>query len=57
MELPSFFCGRSKQLIAVEARIHIGSSFFYAVYSNPIGKYSEQRFQQRNLVDFMVKYG
>ena len=57
MELPSFFCGRSKQLIAVEARIHIGSSFFDAVYSNTIGKYSEQRVPQRNLVDFMVKYG
>ena len=27
MELPSFFGGRSKQLIAIEARIHIDSSF------------------------------
>ena len=27
MESPSFFGNRSKQLIAIEARIHIGSSF------------------------------
>lgn len=57
MELPSFFGGRSKQLIAIEARIHIDSSFFYASYSNPIEKYLEQGFYQRNLADFMVKYG
>ena len=56
MKLLSFFGGRSKQLIAVEARIHIGSSFPLKS-SNPSGKYSEQRFHQRNLVDFMVKYG
>ena len=36
MKLLSFFGGRSKQLIAVEARIHIGSSFFYAFLSNPL---------------------
>ena len=29
-------------------------AFFYAVYSNPIGKYSEQRFHQEILADFMV---
>ena len=36
MELPSFFGGRSKQLIAIEARVHIDSSFFYAVLSKPL---------------------
>jgi len=36
MELPSFFGGRSKQLIAIEARIYIDSSFFYAFLSNPL---------------------
>ena len=36
MESPSFFGNRSKQLIAIEARIHIGSSFFYAFLSNPL---------------------
>lgn len=41
----------------MKARTLLRSSFFYASYSNPIEKYSEQRFQQRNLVDFMVKYG
>ena len=34
MELLSFFGGRSKQLIAIEARIHIDSSFFYAFLSD-----------------------
>ena len=34
MKLPSFFGGRSKQPIAVEARIHIDSSFFYAFLSD-----------------------
>lgn len=36
MESPSFFGNRSKQLIAIEARIHIDSSFFYAFLSDPL---------------------
>lgn len=36
MESPSFFGGRFKQLIAIEARIHIGSSFFYTFLSKPL---------------------
>ncbi len=41
----------------MKARTLLRSSFFYAVYPSPIEKYLEQRFQQRNLADFMVKYG
>lgn len=41
----------------MKARTLLRSSFFYAGYSNPIEKYFEQGFYQRNLADFMVKYG
>lgn len=36
MDSPSFFGGRSKHFITAQARIHIGSSFFYAFLSNPL---------------------